>query len=428
MKVLHSLWFTDKLSVALFRFQLLLKDDGIARIDAREDLGFGTVGDAGFDGNLAAAVLLFRVWNFDRGVLAVVIENSLFRYGENIFVLVEDDLRVGGHIGFELAAGVIDGDTNLEGGDIILFNAEWGDLRDLTLEGFVLEGFDLDAGGLAEIDPADIRLVDLTLDVDVSGVADGHDEGSGGAEDEDRANGVTDLNVAGENDAVHGRDDGGVTELLFQLFERCLVLCNLRFGLAELGGIDGDLGDGLIAGIGSEEVFLLCVIEGLLGDDTLLGHLQIALIGVLVHGKVRGFGVDLVVFDGGSRSAGVGLGGSERGLLGGYLVEDLLLIELGKNLTGTDVGVDVSVEAGDNTGGFGFDLYLGDGLYLTGGDDGAGDISALGLCELRRFELGCVSAGGHGNAEDCCDDQDAKASPEPEFPFVFTLCGQSSLP
>jgi len=116
------------------------------------------------------------------------------------------------------------------------------------------------------------------------------------------------------------------------------------------------------------------------------------------------------------------------GLLGGDLIEDLLLIELGEDLALFDLGIDVCVEAGDDAGGFGFDFNLGDGLNLAGGDDGAGDIAEFGLAELRGLEFGGVSAGSHGDAESRDYDEDDEAGPEPEFPFLFALCSQGVLP
>ena len=329
----------------------------------------------------------FGVGDFDGGVAVFVVEDGLLGDGEDVFVLFEEDFGVGGHVGFEFAAGIVDGDADLEGGDVIFFDAEGGDLGDLALEGLVFEGFDLDAGGLAEIDLADVGLVDFALNVDLGGVADGHDEGGGGTEDEDGADGVADFDVAGEDDAVHGRGDGGVAELLFKLLEGGLGLGDLGLSLAELGAVDADLGDGFVAGVGGGEVFLLRVVEGLLGDDALFGHLEVALVGVLVHGKVGGFGVDLVVLDGGGGGAGVGLGGGELGFLGGYLIEDLLLVELGEDLALFDVVVDVDVEAGDDAGGLGFDLDFGDGLDFAGGDDGAGDVARVRLCRAGRARI-----------------------------------------
>jgi hypothetical protein len=67
-------------------------------------------------------------------------------------------------------------------------------------------------------------------------------------------------------------------------------------------------------------------------------------------------------------------------------------------------------------------------LDLAGGDDGAGDVSALCLGELRGFKLGGVAARGYGDAERDGDDEDGKASPEPDFSSVFTLCSQRLLP
>src|SRR6266851_6220381 len=403
---------------------LLLEDDGVAGFDAGEDLGLGAVGDASLDIDLAAALLLAGVGDFDGGVAILVVDDGLLGDGEDALVLFEEDLGVGGHVGFELAARVVDGDADLKGGDFVLLDAEGGDAGDFAEEGLVLEGLDLDARGLAEVDLADVGLVDLALDVDVLDVADGHDEGGGGAHDEDGADRVTELDVAGEDDAIHGRGDGGVAELLLELLEGGLRLLDLSLGLVEFGGVDGDLGDGLVAGVGGEEVFLLGVVEGLLGDYAILGHLEGAVVGVLVHGEVGGLGVDLVVLDGGGGGAGVGLGRGELGALSGYLGEDLDLIELGEELALFDVGVDVGVEAGDDTGGLGFDLDLGDGLNLAGGDYGFGDVTAFGFGQLRAVEFGAAAAGGYRDSEDDGYDQGDEASPDPEFPFVFALCGQ----
>jgi hypothetical protein len=361
---------------------LLLKDDGVARTEACENLGFGAVGDAYFDVDLTATVLLFGVGDFDGGVAVFVVENGLLRNGEDVFVFVEEDLSVGRHVGFEFAAWIVDGDTNFEGGDIIFFDAKWRDFGDFSKEGFVLEGFNLDAGSLAKVDLADVGLIHLALDVDLIGVTDGHDEGGGGSEDEDGADGVTDLDVAREDGAIHRRGDGGVAELFFELFEGGLILGYLRLGLVELRRVYSDLRDGLVAGVAGREVLLLGVVEGLLRDDSLLRHLEVALVGVLVHGKIGSLGVDLVILDGGRGGVRVGLGCSELGFLGGNLIENLLLVELGENLTLVHMSVDVGIETGDDARGLGFDFHLGDGLDLAGGDYGSGDVSPLDLGEL----------------------------------------------
>ena len=255
-------------------------------------------------------------------------------------------------------------------------------------------------------------------------VADGHDEGGGGAHDEDGADGVAEFDVTGEDDAIHGRGDGGVAELLLELLEGGLRLLDLRLGLVEFGGVDGDLGDGLVTGIDGEEVFLLGVVEGLHWDYPYFGHLAGAVVGVLVHGEVGGLGVDLVVLNGGGGGAGVGLRGGKLGLLGRNLGEDLDLVELGEDLALFDVGVDVGVEAGDDAGGLGLELHLGDGLNLTSGDYGFGDVTAFGFGQLRGFEFGAGAAGSHGNTEDDGYDEDAESSPDPEIPFLFSLCRQ----
>ncbi|MCU1319470.1 MAG: hypothetical protein JWP98_988, partial [Edaphobacter sp.] len=153
-----------------------------------------------------------------------------------------------------------------------------------------------------------------------------------------------------------------------------------------------------------------------------------AVVGALVHGEVGRAGHDLVVLDGGGRGMGVRFSGFELGFLGGDLVEDFLLVELGENLALLELGVDVGVEAGDDSGGLGLDLDLGDGLDLAGGDYRAGDVAALGLGQLGGFEFGAVATSGHGNTEDDDYDEDDKSGPNPEVPFLFALCRQGVAP
>ena len=198
--------------------------------------------------------------------------------------------------------------------------------------------------------------------------------------------------------------------------------------LTEFGAVDGDLGDGAVAGVGGGEVLLLGVVEGLLGDYAVLRHLEVAVVGVLVHGEVGGFCADLVVFDGGFCSLGVGFGGEELGLLGIDLGEDLDLVQLGEDLALFDGLVDVGLEVGDDAGGLGFDLYLGDGLDFAGGDDGAGDVAAFGLAELGGLKLGAVALGGDCPAESYDDYEGDEASPDPDFAFAFTICRHGGAP
>ncbi len=71
--------------------------------------------------------------------------------------------------------------------------------------------------------------------------------------------------------------------------EAC-ACCDLGLGLVETGVVDGDLGDGFVAGVEGGEVLLVCVVHGLLGEDALLLHLEGAMVGVLEHREVWSFG------------------------------------------------------------------------------------------------------------------------------------------
>ncbi len=158
-----------------------MEDYFIAGLEAGEDFDAAAVGDAGLDGEDAVAVFAVGVGHPYGGVAVLVVEDGLLGDGEGVFVLLEDDFGVGGHVGFELAAGIVDGDLDLEGGDVVLFYAEGSDLGEAAGEGAVGKALDLDAGGLAEVDLGDVGLVYFAFDVDLVGVAEGHDEGGGGA-------------------------------------------------------------------------------------------------------------------------------------------------------------------------------------------------------------------------------------------------------
>jgi hypothetical protein len=93
-----------------------------------------------------------------------------------------------------------------------------------------------------------------------------------------------------------------------------------------------------------------------------------------------------------------------------------------------DVSIDVGVEAGNDAGGLGLNLDLGDGLDFAGGDDGAGDVSEFGFGELRGFELGGVAARYGGDAKDDARCDDGEDDPEPKFLFALPLRGQGVTP
>ena len=186
------------------------------------------------------------------------------------------------------------------------------------------------------------------------------------------------------------------------------------------------------------EVFLVGVVHGLLGEDALLLHLECAVVGVLEHGEVGGFGGDLIEGDGGGGGAGAGFGCGELGLLRGDLVEDLFLIELGEDLALADGVVDVGVELGDDAAGLGFDLDFGDGLDLAGGDDRARDIAGFDGAKLGGINGRC-SAEGLGGEEattghyaDNHREDDPKALARFRFRFqgvseAFKICSSEGL-
>ena len=198
----------------------MLQDDSVAGFESCEDFGLRAIGDSGFDVYLAATFLLVGIGYFDGGVTVLVVDDGLLRDGKDVLVLFKEDFGVGGHVGFEFSAWVVDGDSDFKGGDVVLLDAEGRDAGDFTEESLVFERLYLDASGLTEVNLADVGLVDLALNIDLTDVTDGHDEGCGGTHDQDGADGIAEFDVAREDDAIHWGGNGGVAELLFKLLER----------------------------------------------------------------------------------------------------------------------------------------------------------------------------------------------------------------
>src|SRR5437899_176140 len=245
------------------RRSILLQDYLVAGLQAFEHLGLHAVGDPDLDRDLAAAVLALRFRHLHRGLALLVIEDGGVGDQEHVLLLLADDLGVCAHVRLQLAAGVLDGDAHLEGGDVVLLLAERRDLRHLAHELLVLERLDRDPGLLAHVHLADVGLVHLAEHVDAGDVAEGHDEGRLGAEDEDRADGVAHLHVAGEDEARHRAHDRRVAQVRVGPLERGPRARHLRLVHREVA-VGGPL---LVEG---QLVLLLRVLEDVGRDEPLL--------------------------------------------------------------------------------------------------------------------------------------------------------------
>src|SRR5215469_8720175 len=192
----------------------LLQNHLIALVQALQHLGFRAIRDADVDGRFTLAVFAFRVGNFDRSVAIFVVDDGALGNLQHALVLIQNDLGVGGHIRFQLAAGIVDRDTHFEGGDIILFYPHGRDFRDHAFEGLVFEGFDFNPRRLAEIHAPDIALVDFALYIDLAGVADGHHQSCARSQHQDGTDRIANFHIAGKNDSGNRRNNVGVAELL----------------------------------------------------------------------------------------------------------------------------------------------------------------------------------------------------------------------
>ena len=149
---------------------------------------------------------------------------------------------------------------------------------------------------------------------------------------------------------------------------------------------------------------------------------------MLVHGQVGGFGVDLVVLDGGGGGAGVGFGGGELGALSGDLAENFDLVELGEDLSLVDVGIDVGIEAVTMPEALDLTstLVMGWTLPVATTERAMSPCSALASCEGSSFVL--LPRAATATPRMTATTRTDEAGPEPEFPLVLALCGQGVAP
>src|SRR5215510_2532072 len=193
----------------------LLKNHLLFLAQPFEQFGPRAVADADLNRLALAAFGLTLRRNFDRGVAQIVVNHGAFGDEQRALVFFEDYLGVGGHVGAQQIAGVVDRDFDLERHYVVLIHAERRDLRDFAVEYFVLEGLDFDPRRLVEFDDADVGLVNLAAHVDLADVAQDHHQRRSRAHIQDRRDRRADLDVAREDHSADRRADRSVIQLLF---------------------------------------------------------------------------------------------------------------------------------------------------------------------------------------------------------------------
>src|SRR2546427_12772166 len=100
----------------------------------------------------------------------------------HILMLFQDELCVSSHISPQFTAGVIDGYSHHENSYVVLLHTHRRKPGQYAIKGLVLKELHLDTRRLAEIDLANIALVYLALHINLTNVAQCHNQCRGGAE------------------------------------------------------------------------------------------------------------------------------------------------------------------------------------------------------------------------------------------------------
>src|SRR5882762_7784447 len=141
----------------------LLQNDLLLLVETFENLRLHAVRNAQLHAEFFLAVVGFGVGDLNGALSLFVVNQRGFRNHQDIFLFFEEDFSIGAHVGFQLAPRIRNRHAHFEGGDVILFFAERGNLGDLAGEFFVLERFHNDARGLTEKNLADVGFIDLAL-------------------------------------------------------------------------------------------------------------------------------------------------------------------------------------------------------------------------------------------------------------------------
>src|SRR5271168_3681306 len=131
----------------------LLQHDLIAILQPAEHFRPRAVGYSNVDGNLILPLFPLGIGNLDGSLLVLIVENGAFRNLQHVLMLLQNNLRVRGHLGFQFAARILDRNPNFERSDVVLLHAHRRNLGDLAVERLVLKRFHFYSCRLSQIDP-----------------------------------------------------------------------------------------------------------------------------------------------------------------------------------------------------------------------------------------------------------------------------------
>src|SRR5262245_28653231 len=126
--------------------------DLVAGLQSAEHLYPRAVSHAKLDAHPAPPVAGAWIDDVDEGIPLLVVADRRLGHDERLGQLLEDDFRVGGHVGAQLFAWVLDRDLDLERRDVLLLHADRRDLCHLPVEDAIAESLGGNARELPETD------------------------------------------------------------------------------------------------------------------------------------------------------------------------------------------------------------------------------------------------------------------------------------
>src|SRR3989441_1183339 len=144
------------------------------------------------------------------------------------------------HAGQELPRRVVHGDDDRVRHDVLHDLPRLPDLRDGALERLARKRVHCERGTVVEFDAPDIRLVHASLDLHLRQVLGDREEHR---RLQARRNGLADIHLARDHDALHRRADRGVIEIHLGLLEAGVFLLHLRARRYKHGFRHAQLGD-----------------------------------------------------------------------------------------------------------------------------------------------------------------------------------------
>ena len=261
--------------------------------------------------------------------------------------------------------------------------------------------------------------------IDFADVAERHDGRGLRAEDQNRADGISDVDVTRQDQTIDGADDGGIAQIFESVIKRGLGLGLLGFSFGDFRAGNGEIALRAHLFVQGQLIIFLSVFDYAFGHDTVFEHLLSTCHIEFEKRNVGAFRIDLVALQRSLCRLFCGGGGFQICTRLANNRFELNFVEFGEDLPGFHAITIVDVDLFDDTTGLRFDLSFRQRLDFSGGDDYAREIAALDGGDLGWIDFVAWTEGSLDAESRTKQDYQCYGSPD-DAPAallaVFAIC------